>query len=814
MARIVNYPWQFYKHNQLQTFTPPSPSFLDHIRNQANQDPDKEALVGVGTDFKLTYRELVTRMEQTIYYLRGVCGLKPGDSVAVLMENQPELLILNWACWSCGLKTVPLDIKRDTLDRKKYKLELTQARVLFVRNDEADQDELSDFRFQLSGLKVVPLEKPSSFFDLIRERASESYKLKAESLLNSDCLILFTSGTTGLPKGVRLTPVSLWADAAQIIDWLKLTDQDRFHILLPLHHINSTTFSLATILAGGTIVLSPRYSKSGFWPTMAQYRCTLSSIVPTIAYDLLSESQSFELHKDKLNQVTRIQVGSAPVQPTVIAECYKVYGIRFIQGYGSTETSLRCTGVPLDLVESDYINLVQSNSIGTELLYDNVAVLNVNLEKVGEGEEGEICIRGPIVMQGYLDNPEASETVFQGGWFHSEDMGYWQTIHNQKYFFIKGRSKEIIIKGGINISPLVIENVILQTFPNIKVCYAIGFEHPRLGEEIGLVVEGSPAGVRDLEKAIHATAIPGLQSYEQPASLIEVSETELPKTSTGKVQRIEIKRLYSTALRVKAQRVSQTESYQFRVIWPDEPEVIQNMVEIHNQRWPKSLQLTLELAQQQTRSGIVIGMFDQSRLIGTVAGLQVAYQSMIQKELWTQTWDGITSNGSLDKHSVKGDCLVCVGITIQNSKFKVQNSKLNTKKSFGGTLYTKYQIRNTQNQIEVIQSDDKKRITNYIYSGNDPVIGWHMKPKGGYAEGAQILQIIKDGRPQDEESLGYSVLVEYPYLNNEPSITTEASAGTQLLEAALLFAYQQRIKRVVAYSRPAGLKQYLSQNFD
>jgi long-chain acyl-CoA synthetase len=481
----------------------------------------------------------------------------PGDTISLLMVNKPELLVINWAAWSMGLKTVPLDSKRDTLERKLYKLQLTEASVLFVRTEQVDEWEIEQIRDQMPSVRVVELDTEDRYFDIVRAvgETGKSERLSgAKSPLDADCLIMFTSGTTSRPKGVRLTLGSLWTDAAQIMDWLKLSKDDRFHILLPLHHINSTTFSLATILSGGTILLSPRYSKSRFWKVMAEQKATLASIVPTIAYDLLSEQNAFEENKADLKQVSRIQLGSAPVQVNDVIKFYNQFKIPLIQGYGSTETSLRCTGVPYGLSEDEYLDVARTNSIGAEMCYNNVAVLDENNKECEEGAEGEICIRGPNVTRGYVKNDEQTEIAFSGGWYHSGDLGYWENMFGRKMFFIKGRLREIIIKGGVNISPLALEKTILDMFTEIYHCFVIGFPHPRFGEEIGVIADGKEQGMEALQMALKEGRISGLLPYECPRALIRVKHEELPKTSTGKVQRLKLKEKYGEKLYERSQK--------------------------------------------------------------------------------------------------------------------------------------------------------------------------------------------------------------------------------------------------------------------
>jgi long-chain acyl-CoA synthetase len=246
--------------------------------------------------------------------------------------------------------------------------------------------------------------------------------------------------------------------------------------------------------------------------------------------------------------VSRIQLGSAPVQAPVVLKFYEQYKIPLLQGYGSTETSLRCTGVPHGLTEEDYLKLVESNTIGTEMRYNNVSVLDQKCRELDEGVPGEICIRGPNVTRGYIDNPEQTKTAFRGGWYHSGDLGYWKEVCGRRLFFIKGRLKEIIIKGGVNISPVALEGTIAEVFPEIEQCFVIGFPHERFGEEIGLLVNMKNGNLSKLKKTIRTQGISGLLPYECPKAIIPVDYEKLPKTSTGKIQRLKLKEKYSSHL--------------------------------------------------------------------------------------------------------------------------------------------------------------------------------------------------------------------------------------------------------------------------
>ena len=163
----------------------------------------------------------------------------------------------------------------------------------------------------------------------------------------------------------------------------------------------------------------------------------------------------------------------------------------------------------------------------------------------GEGETGEICVRGPVVSGGYVNQPEATAEVFTEGWFHTGDIGFWRRIDGRKYLFIHGRKKEILIKGGVNISPVAVENALVEAVPELAAAYVVGVEDRRMGEEVcALVIFKEEVPARE-EPAVRerivedgrAGRIPGLSPFEAPGVVLSFPPDELPMTSTGKVQR-------------------------------------------------------------------------------------------------------------------------------------------------------------------------------------------------------------------------------------------------------------------------------------
>ncbi len=791
-------PHSLHKNHLLVDYQPKFASPLELLEYWTNQAPEKLALVfdtySDAKPLEWSYAKLLQFVQQTQSYL-----LKSGNgkTIAFCFGNTPEVIVLNLAAWSCGKVSVPLDSTRDTTERKIYKLQQTKASVLFTRSDQTTKNENLVIQKAIPELKIVEVADIDEFLRLITISLHAGEIPIASN--ETPALILYTSGTTALPKGAVLTWKSLLANAESIADWLQFTAEDHWLVVMPLHHINSTTFATTTLLRGGTIVLVPAYSKSKFWPTLAQHQVTGTSIVPTIAFDQLSEITTFTKHAYQLTQMSRIQIGSAPVQPTTVKQFVDTFKIKLCQGYGQTETSLRSTGVPMDLSPEEYQHIVESNSVGTELTFTNVTILKEDGTEAQVDEVGEICVRGPIIMQEYLENAEATAAAFAFDWFHSGDLGYWQEHFGRRFFYLKGRSKEIIKRGGVLISPLAIENALLQHYSDLQQIYVIGYPDARMGEEIGFVAVSND---QTMAQRILADAknhkITQLKDYELPKAGLMITEAQLPLTSTGKVQRVEIKNQFEHSLQQQTLLIAETSEYIFRLLAAEETEVLKQAVAINNERWGEHLAATVEEFRERAAHGVLIGIFDRhesDRLLGTVSGVQLPNSDITQigaPNHWANTWEGITDVGRMYHNTPKGDCMVLVAISVVG---RPTSSSLltETEKSKSCPIHS----------LPDVEA--------YCHSGQDPVLSFHAKAKAGLTTGAAVQKIIPNGRPADWEACGYSVIMDYPPLTQAPTIDSSASKGTQLLESAFVYAFQHRITKIYAYSRPSGLHQHLEK---
>lgn len=742
----------------------PVDSVEELLASHAEAFTDKAAIVAVNVDTDeadaISYGQLTPLVRRAAAWLSSL-GIKRGDRFAILMHNAPEVIILELAGAIIGATTVPLDFKRDTPDRKLFKLKDTNAKALFIKYEkEPPTDPLPD-------LIIQSWTKLADFVRLLPSTLIE----KTTPTLEDYYVILYTSGTTALPKGVMLSIRSCLLNAMGIIDWQKFTQDDVFNIVLPLHHINSTEFCLAMLLVGGTIVLNSRYSAGKFWHIVSRYKTTNTSVVPTILHDLLTRNDEFKKANVNISSLKRICIGSAPVLPEETMRFYDTFGVRVTQGYGQTETALRVAGVPVEVDEATYRQLVKTNTIGTELANNHLAIMDDNNQEKKEGEEGEICIAGPILADGYLNNPEDSAKSFKDGWFHSGDLGYWKMIDNKKFFFIIGRIKEIIIKGGVNLSPSAIEDALLKAFPQIDEVSVVGYPDTRMGEEIAAVVVSK-------KRLTLPNQIPGLSVYETPKKLFFFDR--LPKTSTGKIQRVEVKKKVAELIMKEHPK-----HYYVRQILADE-DVVRKALEINNSRF-RFVPATLEEFCARTQNGLFFGVFEEYEgLIGSLSCIQLK-ASVVDR---LKTWNEATSRGTLSNNDPHGDTLLCVAISVQGKEPGIMN----------------------QESKEHLQELAKKHISSYVNSENDHVLNFHKKPKGGIP-GAKVWKILENARPEDKEAVGYNVLMKYPRIDDSTTIvrSNAPSPAILLIEHALLYAKEHGIKEVIAFSRPSGFRAYLER---
>lgn len=501
----------------------------DILGERARLTPQKTALVYLLTGERFTYQELNRRAIRCARVLTEVCGLRKGDRVGILSHNRVEFIDLFFAAAKTGLILVPLNT-RYTGREIEYIVRDSDMQALLYESEFAET--LRSLRG--SGIKSwVALDKTSegdlSYSDACTSLTPTDWRpaqCDPEDLL---CL-LYTSGTTGKPKGV-MTPHRMvaWNAYNTVISW-QLRDTDVSPIFTPLYHAGGLAAFLTPLFAiGGTIVVHRAFDTTEIWRTIEQEKCTLVLGVPTI-WKMLMDAPEFA--RAELSHVRWFCSGGAPL-PFHIIEAYQRRGVVFKQGYGLTEVGVNCFAMTIE--ES----VRKAGSIGKPLMFTQARLVNVDGSEAAAGEVGELLLRGPHVCKGYWNNPQATAAALDpDGWFHTGDLA---RRDEEGFFFIAGRAKDMFISGGVNVYPAEIEGELLQ-HPAVHDAAVIGVAHETWGE-VGVAFIVLRPGASASEEQLVEFLLSRLAKYKIPKEFV-FRET-LPRTPYGKVVKPELAAAYA-----------------------------------------------------------------------------------------------------------------------------------------------------------------------------------------------------------------------------------------------------------------------------
>ncbi|WP_117214453.1 acyl-CoA synthetase [Allorhizocola rhizosphaerae] len=474
---------------------------------RARMSPGRVAVVYGGREW--TYGQLHERASRLAGALGGL-GVRHGDRVAYLGPNHPAFLETLFATGQLGGVFVPLNW-RLAAPELAYILSDSGTRVLVFDPEHAST---------VDGLPVsaaVP--------------ADESLFAGAPAVLDQPvhpdetCMILYTSGTTGRPKGVMLTHDNVTWNSFNLLLDVDLSGEEVTLVAAPMFHVaalNQTV--LPTLLKGGRVVLVSRFDPQQALDLIARHRVTFLFGVPTM---FLSMSRAAGWAQADLSSVRSAICGGAPVPRTVI-EAYQRRGVTFMQGYGLTEAA---PGV-LFLRRDD--SLRKAGSAGTAAFFTDVKLVDAERGPVAAGEPGEILASGPNVMAGYWRRPQDTEAAFADGWLRTGDIG---VADDEGYIEIRDRTKDLIISGGENIYPAEVEDA-LYAHPAVAECGVIGVPDETWGEVGRAVVvlrEGANATVEELLEFLAGR----IAKYKIPKSVVFTDA--LPRTTSGKVIKKELR---------------------------------------------------------------------------------------------------------------------------------------------------------------------------------------------------------------------------------------------------------------------------------
>jgi long-chain acyl-CoA synthetase len=348
---------------------------------------------------------------------------------------------------------------------------------------------------------------------------------------DDEAIIIYTSGTTGKPKGCLLTHGNLIANARQIAGWLGFTERDRLLTVMPLFHMNAVSVTTMTPLyAGASTVVSPKFSASRFWRIISDYEVTSFGSVATMLSMLLSTYPQGVPDGFKTDQLRFAMCGSAPVPSEVLRKFEETFNCLVIEGYGLSESTCRSTFNPPD-------ERRRPGSCGMSI-GNEMKVFDEEDREVADGELGEIVLRGENILKGYYKNEAATAQAFRNGWFHTGDIGYRDA---DGFFFIVDRKTDMIIRGGENIYPREIDEV-LYKHPSVAAAATIGVPDPLYGEEVAAFIV-LKEGARASEEELIAFCREHLADYKCPKSVRFIKD--IPKGPTGKLLKRELAKQYS-----------------------------------------------------------------------------------------------------------------------------------------------------------------------------------------------------------------------------------------------------------------------------
>jgi acyl-CoA synthetase (AMP-forming)/AMP-acid ligase II/acyl carrier protein len=450
-------------------------------------------------------------------------GLVPGDKVAFLLDNGLFAAELFLGAMYGGMVAVPLNV-RAGVSQLAYMVEHCDAKVVFVADEYAAL--MSEVLPQVQRpVRVIPA-------DVDEVSAVDGTTVPEPPLAalgpEDTALLMYTSGSTGHPKAAVHTHRTLLAHGRNSVCSHQLTAADRSLLVLPLYHINAECVTLIpTLLSGGSVVVPRRFSVSQFWDWLDEHRCTWSAVVPTIVSQLLDwHDPRADQRASAFHRIRFLRSSSAPLSPSLHREFLDKFKLLLIQAMGSSEAG-NIFSNPLP---------PGKNKIGSPGLAWGFETRIIDQEgaDVRGREPGEILIRGAAVMPCYYKDPEGTAAVLDPeGWLHTGDLAYRD---EDGYFFVVGRSKELIIKAGVNIAPKQIDEV-LESHPSVLEAAVVGVPDRYVGEDlIAFVVLRS--GVEADEKALLAFCEGHLGHFKTPTRIHFV--TDLPKGPSGKVQRLRL----------------------------------------------------------------------------------------------------------------------------------------------------------------------------------------------------------------------------------------------------------------------------------
>jgi len=505
--------------------------------------PDKEILIS--PEKRQTSKELVERSFALANALLNL-GLKKGDKVAVLLSNSHQSVESFCGLMSAGLVRVALNT-RHTGREHLYVLDNSESKALIIGEEYLPviSPVLPEAKNITTVISVTngTIRGMFSYEELIDQAPKSEPQI--ELFDEDDHRLSYTSGTTGLPKGVihtnRASMISVYNT---LLDGLDIRSTDVVALTSPVTHASGSMI-LPHFVRGAKVVILPGFNSRLLLETIEKERITTLYLVPTTIVMLLNDP---ELKKYDLSSLRTIRYGASPIAPEVLKKAIEAFGHVFVQGYGLTEGSM-----PLTLLtKEDHIlngsekKLKRLASVGREVTVAKVRIMDENGEFLPPGQIGEIVAQSDQIMKEYWKNPQATAEALRGGWLHTRDMGY---MDEDSYLFLVDRKDDMIVSGGFNVYPKEVEDV-LYMHPAVLEAAVFGVPDEKWGETVKAALS-LKEGMAVTEEEIIEFCKKHLSGYKKPTSIDFMKE--LPKNQNGKIMRKELKEPY---WRGKARRIN------------------------------------------------------------------------------------------------------------------------------------------------------------------------------------------------------------------------------------------------------------------
>ncbi|TLS38094.1 fatty acid--CoA ligase family protein [Pseudalkalibacillus caeni] len=504
-------------------------NLTSRIEQTAMKNGKKDAYFFQGET--VTYSQLSRYISRFANNLQEA-GIQKGDHIALILGNCPEFLISYYGALKMGAVVIPIN-PIYTPDEIAYLLHNGDVKAVVTLDKalplvEKLSEQLPNVKQVIyTGSKAEDETSGRVFLKPFAEMVDENSKeyVAAEETADDDlAVILYTSGTTGKPKGAMLTHKNLYSNASDTADYLKIDSNDRVITVLPMFHVFCMTVAMnAPLMAGGTLLIMPKFSPAEVFKVASEQKATIFAGVPTM-YNFLYQFP--EGNKEDFSDIRLCISGGASLPVSLLHRFEEKFDVRVSEGYGLSEAAPVTCFNPLDRPR-------KAGSIGKSITNVENKVVNELGEELPPNEVGELVVRGPNVMKGYYKMPEDTAVTIKDGWLYTGDLA---KMDEDGYFYIVDRKKDMILVGGYNVYPREVEEV-LYNHPNVVEAAVIGVPDPNFGEAVKSAVVSNDPSLTAEELTSYCRK--HLAKYKCPTEIEFLKE--LPKNTTGKILRKALK---------------------------------------------------------------------------------------------------------------------------------------------------------------------------------------------------------------------------------------------------------------------------------